>query len=117
MVKIGNYLFIASMDVELNKEDLFNEVYDQEHVPKLLEVAGVITIFRTVREPLLLSMGGEMKHIETLDEPKYSAFYEISNPEVLISDDWALAIEDGRWPLEVRPYTFNRRHVLRKILN
>ena len=104
------------MDVELNKEDLFNEVYDQEHVPKLLEVAGVITIFRTVREPLLLSMGGEMKHIETLDEPKYSAFYEIEDPLVLTCKEWAAGIEEGRWPKDVRPHTFNRKHVLRKIM-
>ena len=27
------YVFIASMDVDPDKEDLFNEVYDTEHVP------------------------------------------------------------------------------------
>ena len=27
------YLFIVSMDVEPEKEALFNEVYDEEHVP------------------------------------------------------------------------------------
>jgi hypothetical protein len=25
-------------------------------------------------------------------------------------------VEQGRWPTEVRPYTRNRRHVLKKIL-
>ena len=35
------YLFIASMDVAPEKEALFNEVYDQEHVPNLLRVPGV----------------------------------------------------------------------------
>ena len=34
------YVFIASMDVDPDKEDLFNEVYDTEHVPYLLEVPG-----------------------------------------------------------------------------
>ena len=29
------YLFIVSMDVSPEKEDLFNEVYDTEHVPYL----------------------------------------------------------------------------------
>ena len=29
----GKYLFIVSMDVAKEKEALFNEVYDKEHVP------------------------------------------------------------------------------------
>jgi len=35
----SQYLFVASMDVDPDKEDLFNEVYDTEHVPNLLTVA------------------------------------------------------------------------------
>ena len=38
---ITKYLFVASMDVDPEKEDLFNEVYDTEHVPNLLKVPGV----------------------------------------------------------------------------
>jgi hypothetical protein len=34
---------------------------------------------------------------------------------VLTSDAWAKAVEVGRWPSQVRPYTRNRRHVLRKL--
>ena len=36
------YLFSAAMDVAPAQERLFNEVYDQEHVPSLLTVPGVI---------------------------------------------------------------------------
>ena len=35
------YLFIVSMDVKKEKEALFNEVYDKEHVPLLGKVPGV----------------------------------------------------------------------------
>lgn len=35
------YLFIVSMDVDPEKEALFNEVYDTEHVPYLSMVSGV----------------------------------------------------------------------------
>ena len=42
----SKYLFIASMDVDSEKENLFNEVYDQEHVPSLMEVPGVVAIAR-----------------------------------------------------------------------
>ncbi len=37
----SKYLFVASMDVDPDKEALFNEVYDAEHVPPLLKVPGV----------------------------------------------------------------------------
>ena len=114
MAKLTNYLFIASMDVKPDKEDLFNEVYNMEHVPKLLTVPGVVSIYRTVNERLFLSMGGIEKEMIVDGEPKYAAFYEIESPSVLISNDWAKGIEEGRWPNEVRPFTFNRRHVLRK---
>lgn len=111
----GNYLFIVSMDVAPDKEALFNEVYDTEHVPSLLEVPGVISVTRAESAPLTLSLGGELKTIVAEGEPKYAAIYEIESPDVLVSDAWAAAVEAGRWPTEVRPHTTNRRHVLRKV--
>ena len=109
------YIFIASMDVEPDKEALFNEVYDTEHVPMLLKVPGVIAVTRLVKQPLVLSMGGEEKTIVIEGEPKHSAIYEIEGPDVLVSAAWSEAIEKGRWAGEVRPYTKNRRHVLRRV--
>ena len=41
------YVLIASMDVTPEAEALFNEVYDTEHVPNLLEVPGVRSVTRT----------------------------------------------------------------------
>ena len=37
----SKYVFVVSMDVDLDKEDLFNEVYDTEYIPNLLNVSGV----------------------------------------------------------------------------
>lgn len=111
------YLFSASMDVAPEKEDLFNEVYDQEHVPLLLKVPGVISVTRLIAQPLTMSMGGQSQTIVAEGEPKHTALYEIESPDVLLSDAWAEAVEEGRWPKEVRPYTSNRRHVLRKVMN
>ena len=42
----SRYLFAASMDVDPDKEALFNEVYDTEHVPNLLKVPGVQAVAR-----------------------------------------------------------------------
>lgn len=106
------YVFTASMDVSPDKEALFNEVYDQEHVPLLQQVPGMIAVARFRREPLTMIIGGERKTIEIANEPRYSALYEIESPEVLVSDAWAKAVDQGRWPGQVRPFTANRRHLL-----
>jgi len=108
------YVFTASMDVQADKEALFHEVYDREHVPSLLTVPGVISVARFKLEPLTLSIGGERKTIVIDNEPRFGAVYEIESPDVLTSDAWAKAVEQGRWPGQVRPYTRNRRHVLHR---
>ena len=112
----SKYLFVVSMDVEADKEALFNEVYDTEHIPALLKVPGVLSVSRGVSEPLVMFLGGEKKTIVAEGEPRYSAYYELESAEVLTSEAWAKAVEAGRWPSQVRPFTRNRRHVLRKLL-
>src|SRR5690349_6593764 len=110
------YVFIASMDVAHEKEALFNEVYDREHVPNLLKVPGVRSVTRMKTEPAQLNIGGERKPLDGGGAPRYVAIYEIDSPEVLVSDAWAKAVELGRWPSEVRPHTSNRSHVVRKVM-
>jgi hypothetical protein len=106
------YLFTAAMDVEPGKDAIFNEVYDKEHVPSLLEVPGVIAVARFKRRPLEMFIGGERRTIVIEGEPSYTALYEIESPEVLVTPQWAAAVEKGRWPAQVRPYTKNRRHFM-----
>jgi hypothetical protein len=108
----SRYLFSAAMDVEPATEPLFNEVYDGEHVPLLLKVPGVIAVARFKRQTLTMVLGGERKTIVLEHEPAYNALYEIESPEVLTSEAWAKAVDQGRWPGQVRPHTKNRRHVL-----
>jgi hypothetical protein len=110
----SKYLFVASMDVDADKEDIFNEVYDTEHIPNLLKVPGVRAVARLHGEPFAISLGGEEKKVAH-DGPRYSAIYEIDSPDVLVSRAWAKAVEAGRWPSHVRPHTRNRRHALYKL--
>ncbi len=108
------YLFVASMDVEPEKEAVFHDVYDTEHVPNLLKVPGVRAVTRMQGEPFAVSIGGAEQQIAH-QGPRYSALYEIDGPHVLTSAAWASAVEQGRWPSEVRPYTHNRHHALYKL--
>jgi hypothetical protein len=108
----SRYLFTASMDVDAAKETLFNDVYDHEHVPTILKVPGVISALRFKRRPLEMILGGERKKIVIEGEPSYTALYELESPSVLVSPEFAKAVELGRWPGEVRPFTKNRKHFM-----
>jgi len=106
------FVFSAAMDVEPGREALFNEVYDTEHVPLILTVPGVVSAARFRTRPLTMMLGGERKTMVFEGEPRYNALYELESPDVLLTDAWARAAEQGRWPSEVRPHTKNRRHLL-----
>src|SRR5262249_28320730 len=84
------------MDVQHDREALFNEIYDAEHVPELGKVPGVhrVSRYRTT-----------VPH-----EPRYLALYEIARPDLPVSSEWKTASDTGRWAPEVRPYTINREN-------
>ena len=116
MAIASKYVFIVAMDVAPEKEALFNEVYDAEHIPNLAKVPGVLSVTRMKTEPAAFNIGGERRTLTGEGEPAYVAIYEIESPQVLLSPEWARAGELGRWPTEVRPFTRNRRHVVRKVV-
>ena len=109
----SNYLFIVSMDVEPEHEALFDEVYDTEHIPYLLEVPGVNGAQRMKGEPFQVAIGGKIND-QPAPVPIHTAIYELDSPDVLTSPEWQAAVEKGRWP-SVRPYTSNRSHKLMKM--
>ena len=108
------YIFIVSMDIAPDREALFNEVYDTEHIPLILKVPGVRAASRLSGEPFSMRLAGETV-AKAHDGPRYTAIYEIDSPNVLMSDAWVAAAEHGRWPTEVRPFTTNRRHQIFKL--
>jgi hypothetical protein len=112
----GKWIFTAAMDIDPDKEALFNEVYDQEHIPLITMVPGVISATRVKLDTLRMTMGGETKIMDPQGAPRYAAIYEIESPEVLVSPAFAKAVDHGRWPTQVRPYTRNRRHTLYKVM-
>jgi hypothetical protein len=111
----AKFLFIVSMDVQPDKEAVFNEVYDTEHLPLVLKVPGVLSGRRCRTVPLTMFIAGAKQTLAAEGEPKYSAIYELESAEVLVSEAWAKAVDAGRWPSEVRPFTHNRRLVLKKL--
>ena len=110
----SKYVFVVSMDVDADKEALFNEVYDSEHVPLITKVPGVRGATRMKGEDFQMQLGGEVQ-TKMHATARYTAVYEIDSPAVLMSPEWAAAAEKGRWPGEVRPFTRNRTHQVFKV--
>ena len=112
----GKWIFTAAMDVDADKESLFNEVYDKEHVPHLRKVPGVLSVTRAKLDTLRITMGGETKTVDAQGKPRYACIVELESPDVLTSAAWAKAVDAGRWPGEVRPFTRNRQHTLHRVM-
>jgi hypothetical protein len=92
------YLYVVRMDIEHDKEALFNEIYDQEHIPEISKVSGVVRITRY--------------RTSCRAYPRYLALYELDDPQAPTSQQWKTARDVGRWPTEVRQHTINRHHTL-----
>ena len=107
----SKYIFVVSMNVKTDHEDLFNEVYDEEHIPYLLEVPGVNKVTRGKGVPFSFAIGGETKSMNVPTQ-KFIAMYEIDSPDVVQSQEWSLAVEEGRWSSEVRQHTSERSHFM-----
>ena len=109
----SKYIFIVSMNVKSEFENLFNEVYDKEHIPYLLEVPGVNKVTRGQGIPFSFSIGGETKSMDAPSQ-KFVDMYDIESREVVKSNEWSVAVEKGRWSSHVRQHTSERTHFMYK---
>jgi hypothetical protein len=86
------------MDIESHREALFNELYDTEHLPLLLELSGCVNAVRY--------------RTTAPGEPRYLCAYEVENTTLPMSKLWNDTSDIGRWKPEVRPYTSNKRYIV-----
>jgi hypothetical protein len=81
-------IVIVRIDVAPEMEEEFNRWYDQEHVPNLLAVPGVISGKRATN---------------TGDGPRYIAIYEHENINIQYTEAYRKAV-DTEWTRKIRPY-------------
>ena len=97
-----SYLHLAMADVEASKENIFNQLYDSQHSPFMCTLPEVQQCSR------YLTL--------TNIHPKYTAIYEITDPNAPDTTQWQEAADKGDWRSLIRPYTFNRHFVTYKEL-
>ena len=81
-------LVIVRIDVKPEMEEEFNRWYDQEHIPNLLAVPGIIWAKRGVN---------------TGKGPKYIAVYEHENIDIQHTEAFRKAV-DTDWTRKLRPH-------------
>lgn len=91
-VERANGLLVVAMNVEAAAEEEFGRWYEEEHLPALFELPGVLDARR------YRAVVGEQRHI---------AMYHLADPDVQASAAWKLAI-DTPWGSRVRPHTRDR---------
>ena len=87
MIKKG-VLLIVRIDVAREMEDEFNRWYEEEHIPNLLSVPGVVWAKRGVN---------------TGKGPKYIAVYEHENSDVRDTEAYREAVET-EWTKKISPH-------------
>jgi hypothetical protein len=92
------YWFFVMMDVEPHREALFNDLYDNEHLPLLLKLPGSVNAVRY--------------RTNVPGQPRYLCVYEVENTQLPMSKLWNDTSDIGRWKPEVRPYTYNKRYMV-----
>ena len=100
---MADYILVVQLDVDENHLAEFNDLYDNEHVPSLLGVSGVVS--------------GQRYEIDSdaEDQLRYLAVYELERPDIPSGAEWQKAATTPGWS-EVRKHvTARRRGVFRKM--
>jgi len=93
-------LLIVSTDVTPEMEEEFNRFYDEEHIPRLLKVPGVIWAKRG---------------IGTGNGQKYIAVYEHESIDVQKTSLYQEAVET-EWARRIRPHLINFKREIYELL-
>ena len=112
----GKYLFIVSMDVAKEKEALFNEVYDKEHVPLLSKVPGVRGVTRMKTEPAAFNIARPAQGARWRRRADLHGDLRARQPRRAFEQGMGGGRREGALAAEVRPFTTNRHHIVRKVI-
>jgi hypothetical protein len=92
--KVGPAPFCMMITFEVAPEDErdFNDVYDNDHIPNILKVDGVLEVIR-FRDASRNEKGFFV----------YSAIYFLTRENLHETAEWKAFSEIGRWAPEIRP--------------
>lgn len=92
------YFYMVTFEIAPEDEREFNEIYDTDHIPNILQVEGVLGVTR-------LKDGAPNEKGWLV----YSAIYWLARPEIPDTPAWKAKSEIGRWPPVIRPKVKSRQ--------
>ena len=99
------YFYIVTFEIDPADEKDFNEIYDTEHIPNIMQVEGVRQVIR-LRDEQPTAQGWL----------KYSALYLIDTPGLPSTPQWRAKSDIGRWAPVIRPKVKARRQRLGRVV-
>lgn len=99
------YFYMVTFEIDPKDEKDFNEIYDTEHIPNILQVDGVLQVIR-------------LHDAEKTPQGwlKYSALYLITQPDLPSTPAWRAKSDLGRWAPVIRPVVKARRQRLGRVV-
>jgi len=98
------YLWVVQLDIPAELEEEFNRVYDEQHVPFIKNVPGVLGV---QRYRLVSPVEGVAR---------YMATYRVSSPDLPFTPEWIAASSSGDWPTRIRPHVSNLTRAMYEVL-
>jgi hypothetical protein len=99
------FFYQVTFEIAPEDEALFNEIYDTEHIPNILEVDGVMQVIR-FRDAEPTAKGWLT----------YSALYLIARPDLPATPQWRAKSDIGRWAPVIRPRVKSRTQRLGRVV-
>ena len=91
------FFYMVTFEIDPKDEKDFNEIYDTEHIPNILQVPGVHQVIR-LRDAEPTAQGWL----------QYSALYLIDKPDLPSTPEWRAKSDIGRWAPVIRPRVKSR---------
>ena len=99
------YFYLVTFEIAPEDEAQFNEIYDTEHIPNILDVDGVLQVIRfRDAEP---TPHGWLR---------YSALYLMARADLPSTPEWRAKSDIGRWAPVIRPRVKSREQRLGPIV-
>ena len=89
------YMWLVQLDIPEELDDEFNRIYNDEHVPFIAKVPGVLGVQRYVLER------------PNAGVQRYATVYRVDSPDLPQTPEWKAASAQGDWASKIRPHTSN----------
>ena len=95
----SDYIYFLQQSIPANLDVKYNELYNSDHIPLMLQTPGAKSCTRY-----------KLEYSDSGDVPDYLAIYAIDDATTPRSSAWKKQTSLGGWPMQIRPHFTARRN-------